>query len=379
MAVAALAVCEVTRRQLGNAGLADLARCLWPVDCQSCGRLLGTDPPGLYVDELGSVAVASLHHVACRIPGWNTSMIVRVESSQFTTFVARMVLLPVAWGGGADTWPLMVVNPGLERVLMERAHDGLWQVNPDQALAQAGLGQFGPRLPVDVPADGLVARVTDSSVAVVLQVPPFTVYEAPADERLLDQARRLGAVLFAVTPTLNPGDLTESDLRDALADQLTLAGWAGLHGSTHRRPRRRFRLRSEMWVLHWNGWQWSVGSLVRRGPRRLTADRARSWAERFINPGRDEPLTWQPVQGDDADDTWQAVEPSSGRRYVLRRQPDGWQLVLAYGLVNGERAETDNEAKAWAAEVLRLQAGISGLTWHYSPSAPGSVTLRGIA
>jgi hypothetical protein len=61
---------------------------------------------------------------------------------------------------------------------------------------------------------------------VVLQVPPFSVYEAPADERLLDQARRLGGVLFAVTPTLNPGDLTEGDLRDALADRRTLGGSA---------------------------------------------------------------------------------------------------------------------------------------------------------
>jgi hypothetical protein len=135
-----------------------------------------------------------------------------------------------------------------------------------------------------VPASGLVARVTGSSVAVVLQVPPFSVYEAPADERLLDQARRLGGVLFAVTPTLNPGDLTEGDLRDALADRRTLAGWAGLHGTTNRRPRRRFRLRSEIWVLHWNSWQWSVGRLVRQAPRRLSADRARSWAERVITP-----------------------------------------------------------------------------------------------
>lgn len=380
MAVSALAVCEVTRRQLGDAGLAELARCLWPVDCQSCGRLLGVDPPGLYVDELGSIAVASLHHVGCRIPGWNTSRIVRVGSGQFTTFVARMVLLPVAWSAGADIWPLMVVNSGLECIQMARAHDGRWQVSPDQALARAGLGPFGAGPPVGVPTGGLIARLTDSSVAVVLQVPPFTVYEAPADERLLDQARRLGGVLAAVTPTLNPGDLTESDLRDALADPRTLAGWAGLHGTTRGRlRRRRFRLRPEIWVLHWNCWQLSVGSLVRLAPRRLEADQARSWAGRVIDAGRCESLTWQPVHGEDPGEAWQAGEPSPGPQYVLRRQPDGWQLVLVYGQADGERAETDNEAKAWAAEVLRLQAGISGLTWRYSPSTAGSVTLLGIA
>lgn len=380
MAVSALAVCAVTRRRLGDDGLAELARCLWAVDCQSCGRLLGTDPPGLCVDELGSVAVASLHHRGCRAPGWNASMTVLAGSGQFTTFVARMVLLPVAWDGGADTWPLMVVNPGLECVQLERAQGGRWQVSQDQGLVRAGLGRLGPGLPLDVPADGLVARVTDSSVAVILQVPPFTVYEAPADQRLLDRARCLGGVLFAVTPTLNPGDLTVSELREALADPPTLAGWAGLHGTRHQRPRRRrFRLRSEIWVLHWNSWQLSVGSLVRLTPRGLAADRARSWAERVIDPGRGEPLTWQPVQGESPDEGWQAREPSSGRLYELRREANGWQLVLAYGQASGERAETDNEAKAWAAEVLRLQAGISGLTWRPGPSTPGSVTLYGIA
>ncbi|HUD36099.1 MAG TPA: hypothetical protein VMR14_04315, partial [Streptosporangiaceae bacterium] len=87
----------------------------------------------------------------------------------------------------------------------------------------------------------------------------------------------------------------------------------------------------------------------------------------------------QPVQGDSPDEGWQAREPSSGRLYELRREANGWQLVLAYGQASGERAETDNEAKAWAAEVLRLQAGISGLTWRPGPSTPGSVTLYGIA
>jgi hypothetical protein len=160
-------------------------------------------------------------------------MTVVAGSGQYTTFVARMLLLPVTLAGGArEEWPLMVVNPGLECAHLERSGDGSWQVSPDRALVQAGLGRLRPGLPLGVPSDGLVARLTDSTVAVVLQAPPFTVYEAPADEQLLGQARALGGVLFAVTPTLNPGDLDAAELRPALGDARTVGGWAALHAGT---------------------------------------------------------------------------------------------------------------------------------------------------
>jgi len=372
-------VCEVTRQRLGDDGLAELAACLWAVDCQSCGRLLGEAPPIVWVDDLDVVAVATLHHQRCRWPAWNDSGTVMVGPDQYTTFVARMVLLPVVRdGSGVEAWPLMVVNPGLECVHLHRAPGGRWYVGQNDGLAQAGLVRPGPELRLGVPVSGLVARVTDSSVAVVLQLPPFTVYEAPADERLLDQARALGGALIAVTPTLNPGDFAYSDLLVALGDPLTLAGWAGLHG-TIRQPHRRFRLLTEIYVLHWNSEHLFVGRLIRRAPMRLTPERARSWAERVIRPGQGESLVWQPVREDCPDEGWQAGDPSSLRQHVLRRHADGWKLVLAYGQASGTRAETDNEAKAWAAETLRLQGGISGVTWQPGPSTPGSATFYGIA
>jgi hypothetical protein len=303
-------------------------------------------------------------------------MTVVAGSGQYTTFVARMILLPVTLAGGAkDAWPLMVVNPGLECIQLERAEDGRWEVSQDRWLVQAGLARPGPGLPLGVPADGLVARVTDSTVAVVVQVPPFTVYEAPADDRIIGRARALGGVLFAVTPTLNPGDLDVGELRPALADPRTLAGWAALHAPTRHR-RRRFRLHPQIWVLHWNLDHLSIGQLIRLAPRKLTDDQARSWAERVLSRGV--PLMWQPVQDDRPDEGWQVRDLATGRQYVLRRHADGWKLVQVCGQTAGERAETDNEAKAWAAGVLKLQAGISHVTWRPAPSTPGSVTLYGI-
>jgi hypothetical protein len=379
MAVATLWVSELTQQRLGDDGLAELTACLWAVDCQSCGRLLGDDPPAVCVDVadvVGGVAIASLHHPGCRLPGWNESMVLVASSGQHTTFVARMVLLPVIVEGGArEEWPLMVVNPGLECVQLERSGDGLWQVSPDRSLVQAGLARPGSGLPLGIPMDGLVARLTDSTVAVVLQAPPFTVYEAPADEQLLGQARALGGVLFAVTPTLNPGDLDAGELRPALADLRTLAGWAALHGPARQRHRR-FRLRPQIWVLHWNLARLSIGKLIRLAPRRLTDEQAKSWAERILSRGV--PLIWEPVQDDRPDEGWQVRDHASGLQYVLRRHADGWQLVQVCGQTTGERAETDNEAKAWAAGVLRLHAGVAAVTWRPAPSTPDSVSFYGI-
>jgi len=198
MAVTTLLVCEVTRQRLGAGGLAELAECLWPVDCQSCGRFLGGDPPAVVVDDLDAVAVVSLHHRQCRRPAWNDSRIVVAGSGQYTTFVVRMMLLPVTGRGGAGACPLMLVNPGLECVQLRRAEGG-WRVGHGDWLARAGLVRPGRELVFGAAAAGLVARVTDSSVAVVLQVPPFTEYEGPADDRVLAWARALGGVLFAVT------------------------------------------------------------------------------------------------------------------------------------------------------------------------------------
>jgi len=260
-------------------------------------------------------------------------MVVVAGSGQYTTFVARMLLLPVTLAGGAkDSWPLMVINPSLECIQLERADDGRWHVSPDRSLVQAGLVRPGPRLPLGVPADGLIARLTGSAVAVVLQAPPFTVYEAPADDQLLGQARALGGVLFAVTPTLNPGDLDTGELPPALADPRTLAGWAALHAPARQR-RRRFRLRPQIWVLHWNLAHLSIGRLIRLAPRKLTDDQAQSWAERILSRGA--PLEWQPVQEHSLEEGWQVRDLASGLQYVIRRHADGWKLVGSAGRPRG--------------------------------------------
>ena len=60
-----------TRSRLSGTVLDEVLASLWPGDCQSCGQSLGIGPPALAVDELGVLTRASLHHSACRAPGWN--------------------------------------------------------------------------------------------------------------------------------------------------------------------------------------------------------------------------------------------------------------------------------------------------------------------
>jgi hypothetical protein len=84
------------------------------------------------------------------------------------------------------------------------------------------------------------------------------------------------------------------------------------------------------------------------------------------------------VQEHSPDEGWQVRDLGSGLQYVIRRHADGWKLVQVCRQTTGERAETDNEAKAWAAGVLKLHTGGSAVTWRPAPSTPGSVTLYGI-
>jgi hypothetical protein len=52
MALTSVLLSEETQRRLGEKGLDELAGCIWPMDCQTCGTMLGDDPPALCVDEL---------------------------------------------------------------------------------------------------------------------------------------------------------------------------------------------------------------------------------------------------------------------------------------------------------------------------------------
>jgi|HubBroStandDraft_1064217.scaffolds.fasta_scaffold01763_10 hypothetical protein len=370
---------EETQRRLGEDGLEELAACLWPVDCQTCGALLGDDPPALCVDDSIVTATASLHHEGCRGPEWNDSAVIVRAAGDFVSHVTRMMLIPVATGRReAEPWPLMVVNPGLEYVSLAPAGDGRWHVEHGAGFAGAGLVRPGWGLRAGVPVGGAVARIMESSVAVSFQVPPFTVYEAPAEEEITGCARERGGVLIGVTHALHPGQLAAEDLYAVMGSGQMLAGWVGAHGAARPRPNR--AARRQVCVLTWSPRHLMVGMLAGQAPARFSPDRAQAWAGRLIGREPGGPLEWEPVDPACPGDGWRVMQPFSARQFFLFRHEDGWKLVFSCSHVaGGSWAETDNEAKAWAAGVLSFRAGLTGVDWVRGPGTPGSVTLYGRA
>jgi len=368
-------VSEKVHQKLGEDGLRDVTACLWSADGQTCGGLLGNDPPVLYVEDMLVFAVASLHHQRCRIPDWNDSGAIKAVSADHLSFFTRMVLLPFLGEDGREAlWPMMLVNPGLECVSLKPDESGQWRVYPNAEFAAAGLVHPGPELTLGVPIEGAVARLMDDSIAVTLQVAPFSNYEAPADSQTLECARSSGGVLIGVTHALHPGDFTREDLHRALTDSRTLAGWVGVHGAQSA-PKQKAPVQGIIYVLHWNERHRSVGKLVGQSPKVLSSRMARSWAQRATHAGARALLPWELVDAKRPDDGWYTLNALSGKQYFLRRHSDGWKLVQAYSRVDGDTVESDNEAKAWAGNVLKFKAGVSGLTWEPGPTTPGSTTL----
>jgi hypothetical protein len=259
-------------------------------------------------------------------------------------------------------------------VTLARDEGGDWRVRPNASFGAAGLVPAGPVLEIDAPVQGAVARVTDSSVAVTFQVPPFSTFEAPADSETVKLARDRSGVIVGVTHALNPGELSDDQLSPELGDGRMLMGWVGVHG-TRPAPRRTAPALGLTCVLHWNPKHMSVGKLIDRAPKILSSKRARAWAERVIGPGNGALHPWQLVDVNRPDDGWHARRSLSLEQYFLRRHTDGWKLVQAYSRADGVTVETDNEAKAWAAGVIQHRTGMTGLIWQPGPSTPDSTTL----
>jgi hypothetical protein len=374
MAVTQVMITEDIRQKLGEEGLRDLTTRLWAMDCQTCGRFLGDDPPTLCVDDLMVFATASLHHQGCRVAEWNDCGAIRRTHGEYVSFFTRMVLLPLPDGENEELWPMILINPGLECVTLKPGPGGEWRVQSDPEFIKAGLVPPGPALKLGVPVEGLIARITDSSVAVTLQIPPFSTYEAPADKETLDCARTRGGVLTGVTHALNPGDFSKEELHKAISSGQILAGWAGSHG-----PRQAAQPSTPplgvTCILHWNERHMTVGKLVDHAPKVLSSKKAHSRAERVIGADQGALLPWKLVDENRPNDGWYTMHALSMQEYLLRRHTDGWKLVQVYSSVHGKTVESDNEAKAWARGVLKHKAGISGLKWEPGPTTPGSVTL----
>ncbi|MFE3023383.1 hypothetical protein [Nocardia tengchongensis] len=115
--------------QLDSATLQAMARNLWPVDCQSCGRGLGAEPPALVVHDIGGVmAAANLNHISCHPPRWE-DLAVRLHMGNFLSYrTFGCVIVGESADGKAKPLPFGFVNPSLEQVMLRNNASG-WEIN----------------------------------------------------------------------------------------------------------------------------------------------------------------------------------------------------------------------------------------------------------
>lgn len=371
MAVASVLVSPQTQDHLGDEGLAEAIRHLWPADCQSCGKPLGSEDPALVVDDLGVFATASLHHQRCRAPQWNQGQITNTGQPTLTFHVGGL-MLPIA----DDPRPMLVVNPGLESVFLHRPDGQGWKVQHEKCFSQAGLVPPGRSFVVDRPIDGAVARLTTDSIAVTLQVAPFPTYELDLEEHFRQEAARRKGVILGVThlvdPWTDPPTFTR-DLDTALRSGEILLGWVPLHG-THT-PAPRTGPPGTHYMLRWTPHVGIVGPILAQTSKTLVQRKARNWAKSMISPNEGTLTSWEPIDPKVPEAGWITVSTLSVKFFALLPHAEGWYLVQALTRGGGRDLHTDNEAKAWAGQVLQTKADITGLEWRPGPQQPGVSTL----
>lgn len=227
-----------TRANLGPGGVAELTASLWPVDCQTCGRPLGSQPPALAVDDVTAFAWASLHHKQCRAPGWNSGPVI-TQTGAGVSHRSRLVMMPTQKSPRAaepdGAMPMMVVNPGMENVTLRRDH-GRWRPQFHSVFTAAGMVPPGRKLRIHRPIRGATAALTPATARITLQDLPDDVYESDLgaenadDDPFRRQITGQGGIMLAVTHVADPAatDGLARQITSAMREGRMLCGWVAL-------------------------------------------------------------------------------------------------------------------------------------------------------
>jgi hypothetical protein len=111
--------------ELGEHALHEIARNIWPVDCQACGRPFEGQRPSLAVDDLGAVVTAALYHRTSRSSVFNTSGAMPGPAGPYLSYSTAAADVTVELDNGSVAeLPLVIVNPSLEQVFLHRDRFG---------------------------------------------------------------------------------------------------------------------------------------------------------------------------------------------------------------------------------------------------------------
>jgi hypothetical protein len=221
-------------------GLARWVTNLWPVACQTCGEPLVTKADISADGPIGDNRVLiSMHHSACR-PSGITPPGGRVRMNRPTSsFVAGY--LAKDGKPGAHDFPVMVVNPSCEQLLLEHDAAGGWQNATLEGFAELGLrpatGDFPPRTR-QIRADLRDDRLT---VTIGAGTPGGHTWAISPPPHVREQLRHYHGFALSLTTKALPTLLTPEDLPGAFNDPEALVGWVDL--TRPPQPRRRPAIR----------------------------------------------------------------------------------------------------------------------------------------
>ena len=211
--------------ELDEVGLTQVMASLYPVDCQTCGRPIGSARPILHVDDFGAHADAALHHSGCKTSEWNRAnsaglLTIRGAFSQaYLSWTCLPLLLPT----NAGNLPMLLVNPGLEVIRLGRNPSGQWRVQMEAQYRDAGLT---PQLLLGKPIEGATARISNGRVFVRMRRAPFQTYDCEFSDQTGTEMWKLRGLIFAVTHAVNPADVSVMhNLEPVFAGDRSLIGW----------------------------------------------------------------------------------------------------------------------------------------------------------
>ena len=195
---------------------------LWPVACQTCGEPIGTKAD-VSADLAGDTTVMlSLHHSSCRPSGATPPAAAMVPP---TASFAAGYLLATPDRPGIRDFPVMVVNPSCEQLLLERDAVGGWRNATLDEFIAIGFRPPNGDLPPHVTR--IHAALDGDRLTVIINpdTPARHTWTLTPPPHVRDLLRRRRGLAILVTTKALPSLLIPDDLPGAFGDPEAVTGF----------------------------------------------------------------------------------------------------------------------------------------------------------
>ncbi|MFB1042355.1 hypothetical protein [Streptomyces chrestomyceticus] len=355
----------------------ELVHNLWPKDCQTCGWSLGASPPTVLAEDIGVFVVASLHHARCQPARWATNSL-HSTNQPLCSYTVKTLLLPMEKPDGSrDDRPLMIVNPSLEAIALQRTGDG-WAAVTVPHYRRLGLRTAGQDLVVDQPLADMSATLEVNEVTVTLD-DTGEQWSCGCTSDVARRVQELQGITLGITTAADPSKVeTALDLGSLIHSGRLVAGWVAFTGSQGGQPLQEMGAPESLrtFILHWGTGHASVGELLSTTDRALSTCEAKAWAIGRLSLPEGRLLPWREVRRDSH--AWYATDPLSVETYFIRQHTDAWKLIKVCSRMEGVDGLDEDGAKDWATRAVRLLGESRIISWVTGPSTDsGFRTLHG--